>query len=181
MTTPQVREAADDDLDRVLAVHRQAFGQETEAGLVRDLLADPSAAPRLSLLATDGGRPVGHILFTAVTVAGAHPPVAAAILAPLAVVPGAQGRGIGRRLVEDGLRRLAASGTDLVFVLGDPQYYGRFGFEPASPRGLAAPYPLPEAYAEAWLVRRPGPGAIGTATGRVDCAEMLRRPELWQE
>lgn len=175
-----IREAADDDLERVLDVERRAFGQETEADLVRDLMADASAVPRLSLLAIEDGKPVGHVLFTVVEVAGAEPPVRASILAPLAVVPEAQGRGCGSRLVEDGLDRLARSGVELVFVLGDPNYYGRFGFAPAGRRGLSAPYALPAAYAEAWMVKTIGAGD-GSISGTARCAEALSRPELWIE
>lgn len=164
-----------------MAVERTAFAQESEAELVRNLLADPTARPLLSLLAEEEATPVGHILFTAGRVEGTGDAVAAAILAPLAVVPGAQGKGIGRRLVEDGLRRLAGTATALVFVLGDPAYYGRFGFVPAGPLGLVAPYPLPAAWADAWRVRALRDGIPGTVRGRVACADALARPEYWQE
>lgn len=174
-----IREVTNEDLPAVLDVERRAFGQETEAQLVRALLADPSAAPCLSLLADVDGRPVAHVLFTAVTVGTA--PVAAAILAPLAVLPEAQGQGVGTRLVEDALGRLVASGTALAFVLGDPGYYGRFGFQPAGRLGFAAPYPIPEAHADAWMVRELRAGTIGQVAGRIRCADALDRPELWQE
>jgi putative acetyltransferase len=176
-----VREATDDDLDAVLDVERRAFGQDTEANLVRDLLVDATAAPLLSLLAVKDGKPVGHVLFTSVAVIGAERPVYASILAPLAVVPEAQGRGCGSRLVEDGLDRLARSGVALVFVLGDPNYYDRFGFAPAWRRGLEAPYELPPAYAEAWMVKTIGGPDIASISGTVRCAEALSRPELWRE
>jgi len=176
-----VREATGDDLDAVLDVARRAFAQETEADLVRDLLMDATAAPLLSLLAIKNGKPVGHVLFTAVGVVGEERPVRASILAPLAIVPEAQGRGYGSRLVEDGLDRLARSGVALVFVLGDPNYYGRFGFAPAGRRGLAAPHELPPAYAEAWMVKTIGGADVESISGIVRCAEALSRPELWRE
>jgi len=176
-----IRKATDDDLGAVLDVERRAFGHDTEADLVKDLLADTSAAPRLSLLAVEDGRPVGHVLFTAVAVDGGERPVRASILAPLAVVPEAQGRGFGSRLVEDGLDRLAGSGVALVFVLGDPSYYGRFGFAPAGRRGLAAPQELPPAYVEAWMVKTIGEADVASISGTVRCAEALSRPELWRE
>lgn len=176
-----IREARDEDLDAVLDVERRAFGQETEAELVGELMSDASAVPRLSLLAAIDGKPVGHVLFTAVAVDGTDRPVPASILAPLAVVPEAQRLGCGRRLVEDGLRRLAGAGGALVFVLGDPRYYGRFGFVPATRLGLEPPYDLPAAYAEAWMVKALNEGAIGSVSGRVRCAETLSRPEYWRE
>lgn len=176
-----IREATDDDLDAVLDVERRAFGQETEADLVRKLLADASAAPRLSLLAIEDGQPVGHVLFTSVDVVGVERPVRASILAPLAVVPETQGHGCGGKLVKDGLQQLAGSGVELVFVLGDPAYYARFGFTPAGGRGLQAPYPIPAEHADAWMVKVLGDDGLESVTGRVQCADTLSRPELWRE
>jgi len=176
-----ISETTKHDLDDVLGVERRAFGHDLEADLVRDLLGDPSADPRLSLLASLDGEPVGHILFTSVTLVGAKRAVAAALLAPLAVVPEAHGRGLGRELIEEGLRLLTLSGVDLVFVLGDPGYYGRFGFEPAGRLGLAAPYPIAEEHADAWMAQALRDGVIGSVAGCVACADTLSKPELWRE
>ncbi len=175
----RIAEATASDLEHVLGVERQAFGEEDVAGLVRDLVDDPSARPLLSLLAWDGDRPVGHVMFTAARLDGAPDDVTVSILAPLAVVPDAQRMGIGGRLTEEGVRRLSESGVDLVFVLGHPSYYPRHGFEPASHLGLVAPYPVsPE---DAWMVRALRPDIIGSVRGVVACAEALDRPEHWRE
>ncbi|MEP0324450.1 GNAT family N-acetyltransferase [Bauldia litoralis] len=177
-----IREANDNDDDDVLAIERRAFGRDGEAELVRDLLRDPSAAPRLSMLAFERTRPVGHLLFTAVTLDGAKQPVAAALLAPLAVVPEAQNRGCGTRLVEDGLARLEVSGVGLVFVLGHPTYYPRFGFTPAERLGFAPPYPIPAKDADAWMVRSLRDGQPPAASSvRVAVAHALAKPEYWRE
>jgi len=184
MTMPEgrpvhIREARAVDLEDVLAVERAAFGSEVEAGLVRELLADPSAVPTLSLLARDKGRAVGHVLFTAASLEDASVAVTVMILAPLAVVPGAQGRGIGGALIREGLALLAKRDVDLVFVLGHPGYYTRHGFEPAIPLGLTAPYPVePQA---AWMVQALRPDLLGAVRGRVLCARVLDRPEYWRE
>jgi putative acetyltransferase len=116
----RIAEATASDLEQVLGVERDAFAEEDVAGLVRDLVDDPSARPLLSLLAWDGDRPVGHVMFTAARLDGAPDVVTVSILAPLAVVPDAQRTGIGGRLIEEGVRRLSESGVDLVFVLGHP-------------------------------------------------------------
>jgi putative acetyltransferase len=71
--------------------------------------------------------------------------------------------------------------VDLVFVLGHPAYYPRFGFSPAGARGLDAPYPIPQKNAEAWMVRELRPGVIGDCSGRVICADALADPEYWRE
>lgn len=175
-----IREATEADLDAVLAVERAAFGSDEEAQLVRNLLADPTARPALSLLAFQGGQAVGHVLFTRVRLEPASP-LSLAILAPLAVVPAAQRQGVGGALIAAGLEALAAAGVDGVFVLGDPGYYGRHGFEPAAPLGLAAPYPVPARHADAWRVHVLSRQAVGSFSGTVRCADALDRPEYWVE
>ncbi len=168
------------ELDSVLAVHEAAFGQEDEAELVGRLLDDPSARPCLSLGAYAGDRLVGHVLFTRASLP--EPDCRAALLAPLAVVPDSQGQGIGGRLIEEGVRRLADAGVALVFVLGWPDYYQRHGFEPVGSRGFEAPYPLLPAQADAWMMRALVDGVAGRCrAGTVRCAEALNRPEYWIE
>ncbi len=175
-----IREAIDSDLEDVLAVERAAFGSEEEANLVRDLLGDATARPLLSLLAFENDRAVGHILFTK---AHLQPevPIKVSILAPLAVIPARQNQGIGTQLSQVGLGMLAEAGVDLVFVLGHPNYYPRFGFTPAGVHGFAAPYPIPEDHAPAWMVKEFKPGVMANVQGQVICADMLYKPEYWPQ
>lgn len=171
--------ATEADLHAVLSVERAAFAREDEAALVADLLQDPSAQPSLSLLAFLQDKPVGHVLFTKAVLGGASREVPAAILAPLAVLPEFQRQGVGRALIEHGASLLAASGVQLLFVLGHPGYYTRRGFVPAFPFGLRAPYPIvPE---EAWMVRPLVPDVLGTVTGVIACPESMAKPEYWRE
>lgn len=175
------REAGEGDLPAVLDIHRLAFGQDEEATLVEAITKDASAEPVLSLIALEDGSPVGHVLFSRAALSACAIPVSAAILAPLAVVPAAQSQGIGGRLIEEGLARLAASGIDLVFVLGYPDYYGRHGFAAAGPQGLEAPYPIAQEHTDAWMVRDLGKDLVGTVSGKVACCEALDHPALWIE
>ena len=176
-----VRQTNDQELDAIVSVHESAFGQNDEARLTADLLSDPSAAPRLSLMAVVDGRPAGHVLFTRAVVSGAETGTTASILAPLAVIPEFQGRGLGGELIRNGLRQLADEGTGLVFVLGHPGYYPRFGFRPAGACGLVAPYPIPPQHADAWMVQELQEGTIGGVEGRVICADALNKREYWVE
>ncbi len=176
-----IREATDRDLDDVLDVERRAFGSDREAELVRALMLDPDAEPRLSLLALAEGRAVGHILFTAVSLTGTDRPVAASILAPMAIVPREQSQGYGAGLVQEGLRLLAKAGTQLVFVFGHPGYYPRFGFVPAAKLGFTPPFQLSDGQTKAWMVQALHNGATGAVTGQVRCAAALLKPELWRE
>lgn len=179
--TLQIREAVETDLNDVLSIERLAFGYDKEANLVRDLLRDPSAKPLLSLLAFKKDRAVGHILFTTARLSGTQETASIVILAPLAIVPDAQKQGIGGKLIEQGLKLLSKSGVDLVFVLGHPEYYPRYGFKPAGHLGFEAPYPIPDKYAGAWMVQAFRSGVIGTVRGKVICADELNKPEHWRE
>ena len=165
----------------VLFVESEAFGRDEEARLVKELLADPSAEPVLSLLAFKDNRAVGHILFTRAHLTNIEETLSSVILAPLAVVPDVQKQGIGGQLIHQGLKQLNEAGTDLVFVLGHPEYYPRYGFEPAGHRGFEAPYPIPDKHADAWMVQALRPGLIGTVSGKVVCADALNKPEHWRE
>jgi putative acetyltransferase len=174
-----LREATLADRAAVLEVHALAFGQDEESLLVDALLSDPSAQPVLSLLAEDRGRVLGHVLFTNVKLVGLDTPPTASILAPLAVVPSAQGSGVGRQLIEQGCKLLAQRRVGLVFVLGDPNYYTKRGFTAALPHGLHAQYEIqPE---NAWMVRSLDGVALGSYQGRVNCADALAPEKYWRE
>ncbi|WP_440988995.1 GNAT family N-acetyltransferase [Haloarchaeobius baliensis] len=138
------------DRAAVEAIHRTAFPTDDEADLVAALRESDAFVPELSIVAEDDGRIVGHVLFTEVTVAGTD---AALTLAPVAVHPDRQGEGTGSRLIRHGLDACREAGYELVVLHGDPAFYGRFGFEPATPYGLEHPFDLPdEAFQVLWLV-----------------------------
>lgn len=179
-----IRKANNSDLKDVLSVETQAFGDEHGpeiAKLVSELLNDPTAKPILSLLAVDNNQAIGHILFTNASITDSEKPISASILAPLAILPDAQNQGIGGKLIKEGIKLLSKSGTDLVFVLGHPDYYPRYGFKPAGALGFEAPYPIPEKNAGAWMVQELHPAVIGKVAGRVICADVMNKPEYWRE
>lgn len=124
----------------IRAVVRRAFGQEDEADLLDALRADPAWLPDLALVAllgpSPGGRVVGHVAGTRLDVGGG----AAVALAPLAVDPDHQRRGVGSALVQAQLAAARGLGERLVVVVGDPAYYSRFGFRPARELGVTGPY-----------------------------------------
>ncbi len=167
--------------DAVEALHRAAFGPEKGpeiADLTTAILADPTAAPTLSLVAEREGALLGHILFSTVPWERDRP--RAALLAPLAVMPPAQGQGVGGRLIAEGLARCRHQGIALVFVLGHADYYSRFGSVPAGPLGFTAPYPMPEDHVGTWRVWELTPGAL-TSPHPVRCCAALDHPEHWVE
>ena len=77
--------------------------------------------------------------------------------------------------------QLKQSGVELVFVLGHPDYYPRSGFTPAGELGYEAPYHIPEEHSGAWMVQELSPGVIGRVKGKVQCSEVLNKPEHWRE
>jgi len=175
-----IRESAPAYLKDLFEVERRAFNSEEEADLVRELLDDPSAEPRLSLLAVYEERAVGHILFTRGYV-DPEIDLKVSILAPLAVLPEYQKQGIGGRLIKEGLAILGKRGVDLVFVLGHPSYYPQHGFKPAVPAGFAPPYYIAPEFTDAWMVQPLNPTCWGSCQGQVKCAQALDRPEYWGE
>ena len=132
------------DLPLIEALYRQAFPEEDLVPLVRSLLQEPEGV--LSLVATRGKRLVGHVVFTRCTVEPSGHVVA--LLGPLCAAPDLQKQGIGSRLVREGVKQVEAWPARQVLVLGDPNYYGRFGFLPSSP--VTPPYPLPAEWSGAW-------------------------------
>lgn len=172
----EIREALATELEQSLEVERAAFGGDEGANLVYLLSQDPDAQPCLSLLAFDNDEAVGHVLFSPVGLEGAE----AWILCPLAVVPSRQKQGVGSALIREGLKRLCERGVDLVFVLGDPAYYPRSGFQPAYPHGLQAPYPYTVEQQPAWMVQELHAGVLGSVKGTVAVCETLQPTELWE-
>jgi len=172
MTASGVRVARRTHRTAIEAVYAAAFDDEAVRPVARRLLAAPHRA--LSLIAVERGRPVGHIAFTRCRVAGRAD--AAMLLGPLAVRPERQRLGVGGALIRAGLRRIATAGG-VVFVLGDPAYYRRFGF--AREDRIAPPYPLPGDWAEAWRSIRFTPNA--PFGGPLIVPQPWRDPRLWSD
>jgi putative acetyltransferase len=95
----------------------------------------------LSLVVEEGGRLLGHVVFSPVTLPG-RPEWHGSILAPLGVLSARHGEGIGSRLVREGLQQLSRAGVGVVLVYGDPAYYGRFGFDAAEAEPFLPPHTL---------------------------------------
>lgn len=176
-----IRETHSNDLEMILAVEKAAFEVDPiVVSLVSELLNDPSAQPSLSLLAFQNNNPIGHILFSKVKLENISL-VSASILAPLAVIPSSQNQGIGSQLVQTGLDILSRLETALVFVLGSPAYYARFGFQPAQILGFDPTYPILDKNIDAWMVKILKPNVMNYAKGKVICANALNKPDYWTE
>lgn len=122
----------------VRAINEAAFETGAEADLV-DALREHGKFV-LSLVAEANGEAVGHILFSDIVMEPGTPQSDVAGLAPMAVLPAWQGKGVGSALVRRGLEDCAELGYRAVFVLGNPAFYGRFGFVPARLHGITSDY-----------------------------------------
>ncbi len=163
-----VRQETPDDYNAVRKVVTSAFKTDLEARLVDALRVNGRAA--LSLVAEQESEIVGHILFSPVTTSPPAKPKGLG-LDPVAVAPLHQNRGVGSALIREGLRLCPC---DYVVVLGNPGYYGRFGFQKASQFGLQNEYGADDAF----MVLELSPGALQRVSGLVQYAPEFGSPGL---
>jgi putative acetyltransferase len=126
------------DLEGIHSIHQSAFPTEAEARLVDRLREDRKLALSLIAEVTDGV--VGHIAFSPVSVEPKTPAIQGLGLGPVAVLPEWQGIGIGEMLITGGIEECRRGGYSFIVVLGEPEYYQRFGFRRASLFGLGNEY-----------------------------------------
>ncbi len=157
---PRIRPERPEDIAAIQAINEAAFPTRAEADLV-DTLRDEGAHV-LSLVAVDGNRVVGHILFSPVVIETEAGPLDALGLGPMSVLPERQRGGIGSKLVTTGLTQCTALDYPAVVVLGHPQYYPRFGFVRADRFAITCEFPSPP---EAFMIKELQAGALAGKSG----------------
>lgn len=163
-----IRPEGADDEEAIRRVHLAAFPTAAEADLVAQLREDYDS--EISLVAEQGGEIVGHVLLSRMKASGDGIAFRALGLGPVAVHPGSQGSGIGSKLIRAALATAATLGEEVVFILGEPDYYSRFGFSAEAAAPFASPYSGPY-----FMALWPGPNAGGTAAGQADYAAAFAR------
>ncbi len=156
-----IRNEEEKDWAAVHALNASAFETSAEANLV-DALRE-RAQPVVSIVAENNKKVVGHIMFSPISLTG-HPDIKIMGLAPMAVAPEHQRKGIGSALVRVGLERCKQLGFGAVVVLGHPEYYPRFGFSQSSRFGIGCEYEVPE---EVFMVMELQPGYLHGKSGTV--------------
>lgn len=167
-----IRSEKSEDYPGVSQVLFAAFGQEKEVTLVNRLRENPSFMPGLSLVAVIYSNIVGYILLTPIAIVSEDEEFPSLALAPVAVLPEYQGKNIGARLVTAAMRRAAEMEQDSIVVLGQPEYYVRFGFEPAAKWGVRAPFDAPN---EAFMAKELHEGGLQGVSG------IVRYPEEFDD
>jgi putative acetyltransferase len=158
----EIRAEQPEDRDAVHQVNVAAFGRENEANLVAHL---HGVASTFSWVAADLDRVVGHIMFSPVAIEGKGKCEGLVVgLAPVAVLPEKQGKGVGSSLIRQGLAECGRLGVKAIVVLGAPRYYRRFGFEAAKNYGLRCEYDVPD---EAFMVLELVQDALKNCIGMV--------------
>jgi putative acetyltransferase len=152
-----VRLESPKDVQAIYQLNLAAFGRTGEGDLVQALRR--SAKPFFSFVAEYNQEVVGHVAFSPVTIGGVHHGLG---LAPMAVLPFRQRRGIGTALIKASLQSSREKQCQWLVVLGHPSYYPRFGFRPAHEHGIICEY---RASPEAFIVLGLVPNAPEKVTG----------------
>jgi predicted N-acetyltransferase YhbS len=124
--------------------------------------------------AYEKGSIIGAIIFTRLSF---NDPVTVYMLAPVAVSPTHQGKGVGQALIKYGLNELKNRGVAVAITYGDPSFYSKVGFQPLSENTIKAPVKL--SMPEGWLGQSLKEGPIPTISGRPTCVNEFNDPVYW--
>ncbi len=166
-TRPSIRPETPADFAEIHALVKTAFetakvSNGDEQNFVDRLRAGPTYSAELALVAVEDGEIVGHVMLTTTAIDTATGPRPLLLLAPLAVVLARRSRGVGRALVEEVTARACALGHDAVVLVGDPAYYGRFGFRSSADFGVGNTNGIPDVHVQLLELV---PGALEGVTG----------------
>ncbi len=139
-----VRRETENDCKTTEYVVEKAFeklaGKHDEHLLVANLRKSDAFVPELSLVAEIEGGVVGHILLTKLNIKNEKNTYGSLALAPISVLPEFQNKGIGSKLIFEGIKISKQLGYRSIIVLGHKDYYLKFGFRPASMWGIKSPF-----------------------------------------
>jgi len=167
------------DVSAIGMVIEKAFCDE-ENKLIMNLvveLSEETISPSIkSLVAEVDNQVIGYVSFSPIFLKS-DSSISGYILAPLAVVPKHQKKGIGSNLIKSGIDMLTENGVGAVLVYGDPDYYGRFGFKAEIGLSFVPPYSLQ--YPFGWTGMMLNETSIPEQPIQFDCVAGLSKPELW--
>lgn len=149
----QVRVATQADLPAIRDLNTRAFGRPDEARIIDTMMKDQDVL--IQIVAESDGVVIGHLAYYVVGVFGK---LSASGLGPMCVDPWVQREGVGKAMIDFSLRILREYGVALIFVLGHPEYYPKFGFSTENTEAFEAPWKGPHFMA---LRLRHGPPMSG--------------------
>lgn len=171
MTEITIRPESFEDLRGIDIVNIAAFEEEDEARLVTAIRHSPAYIPQLSLVAEGHNRILGHLMMFKALLEREEEKIDILALAPMSVLPSHSHRGIGSRLVTSALQQAREQAFPGIVVAGYPDYYARFGFEPAFQKGVECNLPVEK---EAILV-------LELAEGTFDHGGRIVYPALFRQ
>ena len=157
-----IRLEGKEDFSAIRRINRKAFDTDAEANLVDALRK--SNVEIISLVAEYNDIPVGHILFSEVRLDGHCPDIRLSGLAPMAVLPENQRKGIGSQLVVEGIKACRLAGYSAVVVLGHPQFYPRFGFMPSVNFKIRSEFDVPD---DVFMIKELRKDALTNCSGTI--------------
>lgn len=158
-----VRGERTSDLADISEINRLAFGREDEARLVEDVRKSKNYEFGFSIVAVKEDVILGHALFSKAFVVHKGRRFKCLALGPIAVLPEHQRNGIGKALIEEGFERAKEVGFGAVVVIGDPIYFGQFGFKPATVYKIRCSFnKIPDNFLVKEISRNALRGIIGT-------------------
>ena len=157
-----IRPECKEDFSVITQINRKAFHTDAEANLIAALRK--SNVPIISLVAECSDIIAGHILFSEVNLDGHCPDIRISGLAPMAVLPEYQQKGIGSQLVIEGMKACRQAGYSAVAVLGHPHFYPRFGFEPSVNFKIKSEFDVPD---EVFMVKELTKDALTNCSGTI--------------
>lgn len=161
-----IRPESSTDLNDIRNVNIQAFQKDNEANLVDAIRQSSHFIPELSLVAESGENEiVGHILFSEISIVNGDQEWKTLGLAPMAVLPSYQNKGIGSRLVREGINKCKELGYKHIAVLGHPNFYPKFGFQTSKLYNIESPFPVPD---EVFMVMVLEEGSLKNINGKVE-------------
>lgn len=168
-----ISKSTEENRKTLVELYSLAFPEEDLVPLLNDLLDEQESVLSLVAIGEDNALK-GHAVLTMCTADGCSDKVA--LLGPIAVHPDAQKQGIGGKLIRRGFDFMKENGVSEVYVLGDPAYYGRFGFQQCD--HVSAPYNIPEEWASGWQFINLN-DSDPSFQGRLSVPKPWRNPKLW--
>lgn len=170
--TVQIREEKESDYKSIRTLLEKAFKGTDEAKLVERIRNGKHYLPKLSFVTLIDDNIIGFLFFSTIFINTPKYIYDSLALGPVAVLPEYQNNGIGSKLIMEGLYKAHYLGYSSVILLGNPDYYQRFGFEPASVWEITPPFPVP---AENYM------GIELIPNGLTHKAGMVSYPHEWDE